>query len=123
MKFNRVLFAGLMAGLLTLPQASMASNLSPDEIRELMVGKTVLFRIGAQSGRALLELRLEPDGTASTTVGGGDTGRWRMTAEGYCAQWKQLRNGEERCFVVKKVLGNHQVVAPDGSFSTIVDIK
>ena len=106
---------------ITLPTAALANQLTGEEARALVVGKTVYFRAG--SNAPVMEVRMQPDGTSTTTALGGDTGRWWASPEGYCAVWTRVRGGQERCFTIRKVLWNYEIVSPDGSFVSIVRIE
>ena len=93
--------------------------LSGEEIRAAWVGKTV---IGQSAAGQAISLRLESDGKASVTAGTlQDVGVWRVVDRGYCATWKVIRNGQERCFTVKRVGAKWIVSNPDGSLNSSVD--
>lgn len=90
--------------------------LTGEEIRKVLVGKKIFGR----SGSNLVEYRMNPDGTSEVSAGTSyqDTGTWRSTDTGYCATWKKLRNGQERCFTVVRRGGSMLVLNPDQSVGT-----
>ena len=99
--------------------------MSPQAIESAWVGKTVIGTIGAGplAGKQM-QLMMNRDG--SITIDGAvvDTGTWRLSDQGYCATWKKIRAGQERCFTVVRK-GTEQIVSnPDGSLSaTITEIR
>lgn len=101
----------------------LAQNMtvSPQEIERAWVGKTVVGTVatGPTAGKPL-EMRLHADGTAEISGAVNDTGVWRLSEQGYCATWKKIRAGQERCFTVQRQGSDWRVVNPDGSLSTTV---
>jgi hypothetical protein len=94
--------------------------LKPEEVKSLLVGKKVLGRF---TSGAMIDFQLNEDNTSSTSASGGDTGKWRLNEEGYCVSWVKIRKGSEMCFrVTKRNLGQHFVVAPDGTHVQLVRI-
>lgn len=73
------------------------------------IGKTVVLdsRIGQ------MEVRYEPDGSASVTGAVKDTGKWRHDDGGFCATWRQARQGREACFTIMTV-ADKTVILPKG---------
>jgi hypothetical protein len=106
------------AGVATAQDARM----TPEEIKASWVGKKTLVR-GASG--ALFDLYFKADGTIDISGNSfSDSGVWRLSDQGYCATWKRIRAGEERCFTVGKSALNLQVFNPDGSVSgTIVRVE
>ncbi len=93
--------------------------LKPDQIQNLLVGKKVL---GQASNGSIFDFQMNSDFTATTSAAGGDTGRWRLSEDGYCSTWTKIRQGKEACFKVSKVGANYFVDGPDGSRSRIMRI-
>ena len=89
--------------------------MTPDEIQKTWVDKKIFTR--AQTG-VLVDFYLKSDMTADLSgTGWSDTGSWRMSDNGYCAKWKRIRAGEERCFTVVKNGSTVTVLNPDKSVS------
>jgi len=108
----------LLSGLQAMAQDG---PLSPQDIQAAWVGKTVVGTIG--SGPAVgkpVEFTMNADGTASVAGAAVDTGTWRLSDQGYCATWKKLRGGQERCFTVVRKGTELTVINPDGSVNTAV---
>ena len=115
--------------LVMLTQSSFAlaqdGAMSPQAIESTWVGKTLVGTIGSGplAGKQM-QLNMNPGG--SITIDGAvvDTGTWRLSDQGYCATWKKIRAGQERCFTVVRK-GTEQVVSnPDGSLnSTVTEIR
>jgi uncharacterized membrane protein len=106
------------AGIVTAQDAPMTS----EEIKAGWVGKKIVSR-GANG--ALFDLFFKADGTIEISGNSfSDSGVWRLAEQGYCATWKKIRAGEERCFTVAKRGFNLQVFNPDGSVSgTILKVE
>lgn len=112
----RVLLLGL---LVAVPSLALAQAVSPKEIQETWVGKSLQGATGA--GRSFT-MKMQADGVI--TISGdaaNDTGTWRLSDDGYCTTWKTIRAGTERCFTVRK-LGNGEIRVnnPDGSVSGFI---
>ena len=75
---------------------------------------------GGQLSGKTIEIHMKSDGT--TDIGGAiaDTGSWRLSDSGYCATWKKIRAGQERCFTVIRKGAELHVFNPDGSINTVV---
>jgi hypothetical protein len=95
---------------------------TPKEIRDGWVGKIL---VGTTASGAAVSLNLQADGTASVSAGStNDAGTWRLSEQGYCTTWKNIRKGEERCFTVRRSGTKLTVFNPDGSVSgQFTDIK
>jgi len=95
--------------------------LSPQDIHANWVGKTMVGVVasGPSAGK-MVEFTMHSDGTASVSGAATDTGTWRLSEQGYCATWKNIRRGQERCFTVLRKGTEFQVFNPDGSISTTV---
>jgi len=114
---------GILVSLLTLSMPSTAQDgqLSASDIQTGWIGKTVQGTIasGPAAGKPL-EFIMNADGTATVSGAATDTGTWRLSDKGYCATWKKIRNGQERCFTVLRKGSEHHVINPDGTTSTVV---
>jgi hypothetical protein len=86
---------------------------SAKEIQDTWVGKEL---IGTTASGSKTFLRLESDGNASVSAGStNDTGRWRISENGYCTTWKTIRAGQERCYTVTRMGSTFRVANPDGT--------
>lgn len=96
-------------------------TLTPQEIKESWVGKTVVGTLAAGSlaGKSI-DFNLNPDGSAILAGALSDSGTWRLSEQGYCITWKKIRTGQERCFTVVRKGAEQQVFNPDGSLSTTI---
>ena len=94
---------------------------SPQNIQANWVDKTVVGTIGSGSATGKpVEFTMKADGSAAVSGAAVDTGTWRLSDQGYCATWKKIRGGQERCFTVVRKGGEFQVINPDGSLNTTV---
>ena len=118
--FSRMLVV-MHAALAATSVLAQNGNVSPQEIEKAWVGKTVVGTVGTgpTAGR-MLEMRLHADGTAEVSGAANDTGIWRLSEQGYCATWKKIRAGQERCFTVQRHGNDWRVVNPDGSLNTTI---
>jgi len=92
-------------------------TITPKEIEEAWVGKSA---VGTNAGNLPMTLKLLSDGTASLTYGKNyDTGVWRLSEDGFCAKWKAIRAGEERCFTVRREGNLLVILNPDGSINSV----
>lgn len=116
MNRRRAACTGLLATILAAalpPAMAQDGPVSPKEIQDTWPGKTITAR--APNGNRIT-LNLLADGSAKVTVGAiPDSGTWRVSDQGYCATWKTIRAGQERCFTVKRNGSELIVVNPDGS--------
>jgi uncharacterized membrane protein len=95
--------------------------MTPQEIQSAWVGKTVIALIaGGPSMGKVVELQLKADGSADLAGSSVDSGTWRLSDKGYCATWKKIRAGQERCFTVVRKGSELQVLNADGSPNTTV---
>jgi hypothetical protein len=98
---------------------------SPQTIQATWVGKTLIGTIGngPLKGKQI-NVNLNPDSSARVDGAIVDSGTWRLTDQGYCASWKTIRNGQERCFTVVRSGNDHIVKNPDGTVNnTITEIR
>jgi len=122
MKFARWM-PHLAWSVLAVTPAAWAQDmaLSPQDIQSTWVEKTVTGTIqgGPLAGKTI-EMQLKADGSVAINGAIADTGTWRLSDNGYCATWKKIRAGQERCFtVVRKGVEQH-VMNPDGTLNTVV---
>ena len=111
----RMLAVTVFFSAVLVPAYAQEQPVTPKEIQETWVSKTL---VGTTAAGAPATMRLQPDGTASLTAGRtNDTGTWRLSDEGYCTTWKNIRAGQERCFSVRRVGTGMRVFNPDGSLS------
>jgi hypothetical protein len=98
-----------------VPAYAQEQPVTPKEIQDAWVAKVL---IGTTANGAPATLTLQPDGTASVAAGSTtDVGTWRLSDQGYCTTWKNIRSGQERCFTVRRVGTKMTVFNPDGSVS------
>ena len=109
----------LIASVLLANGALANDFLNPDQVQNLLAGKKIL---GQPSNGGSFDFQMNSDFTTTTSLAGGDTGRWRLSEDGYCTIWTKIRQGKESCFKVSKVGANYFVHGPDGSRSRIVRI-
>ncbi|MRD46629.1 hypothetical protein GHT07_05030 [Caenimonas koreensis DSM 17982] len=87
-----------------------------EQIKAAWVGKKVF---GRSATGGLIDFHMRADGTATVATGNlVDSGTWRAIEAGYCATWKKIRAGEERCFKVVNRNGKVLVLNPDGAIGT-----
>jgi uncharacterized membrane protein len=105
----------LMACVLPSLAGAQDVLMTPGEIKAQWSGKK-LFGRSATGG--LMDVQLLADGTATVSIGNSyDTGTWRLSADGYCVTWKQIRAGQERCFTVIRKGNLATVLNPDKTVS------
>ena len=111
---SRIQCLGLGCSL--LPLLAYAQSVTPKEIQDTWVGKTITTSTG--TGRTFT-MKFVADGSISIAGDAfADTGTWRLSSDGYCVTWKQIRAGTERCFTVTRFRnGEIKVSNPDGSAS------
>ena len=111
----RKLAIAALLPIMLAPAYAQEQAITPKEIQDTWVSKTL---VGKTAGGATATLRLQPDGTASLSAGStNDTGSWRLSEDGYCTTWKNIRSGQERCFTVRRMGTTMKVFNPDGSLS------
>jgi len=113
----------LVWSVLAVTPAAWAQDtaLSPQDIQSAWVDKTVTGTIqsGPLAGKTI-EMQLKADGSIAIDGAIADTGTWRLSDNGYCATWKKIRAGQERCFVVVRKSTEQHVFNPDGTLNTVV---
>lgn len=111
MNGHKLAVAALLSTLLA-PAFAQEQAVTAKEIQDTWVGKTL---VGRTTGGAAATLKLHPDGTASVSAGSAnDSGTWRLSEEGYCTTWRNIRSGQERCFTVRRVGTTMKVFNTDG---------
>lgn len=108
--------------VLCLSLHAQAQNmLSPQEIQATWVGKsiTAVIASGSLSGKEFL-FRLRSDGTSSIQGPLQDTGKWRLSDNGYCNRWEKIRSGEERCFTVVRRDKEFLIMDSSGALNSTV---
>ncbi len=97
------------------PAYAEEQPVTPQEIQDTWVGRSL---VGATPSGTPAVVRLQPDGSATVSAGStNDTGSWRLSEQGYCTTWKNVRAGQERCFTAKRSGTVITVFNPDGSVS------
>lgn len=91
----RALFLAMLLSLAASPASAMAERLSGPEIRDWLLGNTV---VGAWAGTPYRQL-FRPDGTTTYKADGIalDEGRWWVTEAEYCSCWQ---GSGEACYQV-----------------------
>ncbi|MDQ0468927.1 hypothetical protein [Labrys wisconsinensis] len=92
---------GLMIVIGSVPAVHAAEFLTPDQIKTTFV-TGVPFTAETLAGKART-ITLKADGSAEVVSKGqkkGETGKWRLSTDGYCSTWGK---GTENCFLIKKV--------------------
>lgn len=104
-----------------LPMAASAQAVSPKEIEESWVDKSL--RGSTAAGRTFV-MKLQRGGVISISGdAANDTGSWRLSESGYCTTWKTIRAGQERCFTARRAAnGDITVYNPDGSTSGYISM-
>jgi len=113
----RMLSVTIMALAATVGLTALAqeSRLTAKEIQETWAGKTM---VGTTASGASATMTLGSDGTAQLAAGNTkDSGTWRLSEQGYCTTWKNIRAGQERCFTVRRTGTTMDVLNPDGTLS------
>lgn len=119
----RCTLAGLAIGLMLPTGPTFAADtLTPQQISEQLVGKTLVGRdhlSGNKPSRPVV-LQFKPDGTMEFEVrkkngNWTDSGRWHLSDTGYCVTWTKFRSGEERCNTVQRDGDVYRTVHADGS--------
>ena len=91
----RALFLAMLLSLAASPASAMAERLSGPEIRDWLLGNTV---VGAWAGTPYRQL-FRTDGTTAYKADGTalDEGRWWVTEAEYCSWWQ---GSGEACYQV-----------------------
>jgi hypothetical protein len=91
---------GLLLVIGSASATQAAEFLTPDQIKTTF-GTGVPFVAETLAGKART-MTLKVDGSAEVVSKGkkaGETGKWRVSADGYCSTWGK---GTENCFLIKK---------------------
>ena len=122
-KRSKLIDLGFLSSIVlaVMPAGAQDGPLSPQEIQAKWVGKTMVGIIGSgPTAGSTIEFTMNTDGTAAVSGPAVDTGTWRLSEQGYCATWKVIRGGQERCFTIIRKGTEQHVINPDGSLSTKV---
>lgn len=113
---STALFSALMvAGAHGQGQATL---MAPQDIGAQWVGKKIV--VSDPKGNPL-EFQIRSDGSAEVAGNNwSDKGTWRLSADGYCATWKRIRAGQERCFTVQLAGTTVTILNPDQSVSGVL---
>lgn len=104
------LFAMLAA--VALPAAAQDPAFGGDELKKAWVDKELT---GRSRAGATFYMSFRTDGSATFSLNNNnDTGVWRATDTGYCAQWQRIREGKEGCFTVRRSGASFVVYGEDG---------
>jgi hypothetical protein len=87
--------------------APHGATMSPQQITTDLVGKTWS---GTLSNGSSTTWALAKDGTTQIQGGLNDSGRWRLSDDGYCVTWSRLRQGVERCYTAEDASSGHYVI-------------
>jgi len=113
---NRISSWGLALAVAAAATPVCAQTLSPQDIKDTWVGKTLT---GSSNNGVSFELKLAADGSSNIVFPNlSDTGTWRLSDDGYCATWKVIRKGAEACFTAVRFRnGEIKVMGVGGSAS------
>ena len=119
LKRNRA-HQALLSGLLIWSAFAQAQDglVTTKHLQEQWIGKmlTVHFPNATAS-----QLQFKSDSTITIAGSLTDSGTWRWhEPNGYCATWKKIRNGQERCFTVQRNGKEYVVLHPDGTISGMI---
>jgi hypothetical protein len=81
--------------------------MTPQQISSDLVGKSWSGTL--YNGSPTTQV-VDADGTIRIEGGLNDSGRWRMSENGYCVTWNRMRHGVETCYVVERTPSGHYVV-------------
>lgn len=115
MHYLKPLSTVLISALMVSGAHGQTSLMAPQEISAQWVGKKIVARDPKGN---LLDFQLRSDGTAEVAGSNwSDKGTWRLSGNGYCATWKRIRAGQERCFTVQVAGTVVTIFNPDLSVS------
>ncbi|NKB48989.1 MAG: hypothetical protein GKS02_06445 [Alphaproteobacteria bacterium] len=100
----------ITAAIATLGFVFLAGQASADTAMKDLVGQTV--RAISPDGNIMV-IAYGADGKSSIDVNNGgftDTGVYKVNANGYCATWTKIHDGNEHCYIVVKD-GNVYLIA------------
>lgn len=123
-KLKPCILSGFALGLMAASGTALAAEtLTPQQISEQLVGKTLIGRdhvSGDKPSRPVV-LQFKPDGTVDYEVEiqankkSTDTGRWHLSDTGYCVTWAKFKSGQERCNTVQRDGDTYRTIHADGS--------
>jgi hypothetical protein len=103
--------AGLMVVLAALfgcaTPVEHGTPMTPQQIASDLVGKSWSGTL--YNGSPTTQV-VGADGTVRIEGGLNDSGRWRLSDNGYCVTWNRMRHGVEVCYVVARTPSGHYVV-------------
>lgn len=121
---KRILLAAVMCGIATIAQAANSSEMSGDELRNAVAGKTVYL---STSG-IVLPISYRSNGTmrgrlkafAAALAGGQpvDSGRWWISNNQLCQRWSRWLDGKSYCYKLTRNGQNVVWVRNDGRSGT-----
>jgi hypothetical protein len=108
---TRTIPAGLVVVLAALfgctTPVEHGTPMTPQQISSDLVGKSWSGTL--YNGSPTTQV-VDADGTIRIEGGLNDSGRWRMSENGYCVTWNRMRHGVETCYVVERTPSGHYVV-------------
>jgi hypothetical protein len=113
---RKIAWLTLAAAAVLVPGLAAAQAITPKEIQETWVGRSLPGSVA--NGRGFV-IAFKADGTITITgEAANDSGTWRLSDDGYCVTWKTIRAGTERCFTARRLIsGEIRILNPDGSVS------
>jgi hypothetical protein len=83
-----------------------------------------VWRVELPDGNTATEW-VNADGTATITGGLEDSGRWRLSEDGFCTSWTKMREGGERCYTLDRTEnGMYRAYKPNGELAiTILEVR
>lgn len=116
----RLVTALLICALPLAPAA--ASDLSADEIRDEIIGHSLVW--WEADGWSAGSLVLTPDGRAEITVDqprtSADLGAWTFSGDQICTTWESLRAGTPKCYRIERD-GNGRFLTSGGNIFEVRD--
>lgn len=87
----------VLGALLFAAAPAQTQTQSGKQIFQSWLGRTLDYELA--DGRKGVSI-YATDGTAKASGAVSDTGKWRVTDDGYCVTWTRIRGGSERCFTI-----------------------
>lgn len=84
------------------PAASHAAELSQDQIKSEIVGKTWNWKNSRGEGTMQLDSSGAVNVTTNSSLLPKDSGTWRLDGNSLCTKFKKLRRGKEECATYSK---------------------
>ena len=121
-KPHHCILSGFALGLMAASGAALAAEtLTPQQISEQLVGKTLVGHNHLSSNKPKwpVVMQFKPDGTVELEFNHNknwsDTGRWHLSDTGYCVTWTKFKSGQERCNTVQRDGEVYRTIHADGS--------